>query len=77
MVHQLGFLSDSDEQKPATNMHWTYKISKNNCVKLLRFGGCLLLQHNLGFPDCYIIQGRVVANEFPSPLSISILPSLS
>ena len=35
----LGFLSDSDEQRPATNLHWTYNISKNNCVKLLRFWG--------------------------------------
>lgn len=31
-VQQSGSLSDYDEQRPATNLHWTYNISKKTVL---------------------------------------------
>lgn len=77
-LHQLGSLSYKNEQSPL--------LTRNDqerylcCLKLLRFGSCSLLQHNLAYPDgvsssvfVFYFSALVLYNVFTSCVLLELL----
>lgn len=52
-LYHTGLLSDSEEQSPLANLNWACGMRRHGSLLFypLRFGGCVLLQHNLSHAD--------------------------